>query len=376
MKRIVILFILICCKPAFAQDISYAKKTLNKLTSPDLWGRGYTNNGMGKAADFIEKEFIKMGMNPIQQTFSFPVNTFPRSMELKVNGKRLAPGSDFIVDQASKGIKQAGRLIKLDSGQFVSESQQLRLVIQSKLTWSVASKVDDITTVLVKKESIAGEPNSFEAKIDNEFINEFNATNVYATIKGTKYPDSIIAITAHYDHLGGMGKNTYFPGANDNASGVSLLLSLAKFYVKNPPPYTIAFICFGAEEAGLIGSRYFTENPLVSLSKIRFLFNLDLVGTGDAGATVVNATIHPKEFSILKTINERGNYLIKINARGKAANSDHYFFTEKGVPSFFLYTQGGISAYHDINDRAETLPFTVYENLFKLLMDFNAVLMN
>ncbi|MGF1923006.1 MAG: M28 family metallopeptidase [Bacteroidia bacterium] len=376
MKRIVILFILICCKPAFAQDISYAKKTLNKLTSPDLWGRGYTNNGMGKAADFIEKEFIKMGMNPIQQTFSFPVNTFPGSMELKVNGKRLAPGSDFIVDQASKGIKQAGRLIKLDSGQFVSESQQLRLVIQSKLTWSVASKVDDITTVLVKKESIAVEPNSFEAKIDNEFINEFNATNVYATIKGTKYPDSIIAITAHYDHLGGMGKNTYFPGANDNASGVALLLSLAKFYVKNPPQYTIAFICFGAEEAGLIGSRYFTENPLVSLSKIRFLFNLDLVGTGDAGATVVNATIHPKEFSILKTINERGNYLIKINARGKAANSDHYFFTEKGVPSFFLYTQGGISAYHDINDKAETLPFTVYENLFKLLMDFNAVLMN
>ena len=101
-----------------------------------------------------------------------------------------------------------------------------------------------------------------------------------------------------------------------------------------------------------------------------------MVGTGNDGATVVNATVYPKEFAMLNRVNNEGKFLVKINPRGKAANSDHYFFTEKGVPAFFLYTQGGISAYHDVDDKAETLPFTVYENLFKLFVGFNKELMN
>ncbi len=376
MKKSIILIILAVSNYAFAQDLSYARKTLNTLTSSALWGRGYTNNGMAKAADFIEKEFIEMGLNPIQQAFSFPVNAFPGAMNLTINGKKLIPGSDFIVHQASKSVKGIGIFRQKDSIQFVDEAQKLRLIIQPKLTWSVATKVEDFTTVLIKKGAILSTPQNFEVNIENQFIPEFRATNVYATVKGTKQPDSIVVITAHYDHLGGMGRNTYFPGANDNASGVSLLLNLARYYAKNPPPYTVAFICFGAEEAGLIGSKYFTENPLLKLSQIRFLINLDLVGTGEAGATVVNATTYPKEFALLNRINDEGKFLLKINPRGRAANSDHYFFSEKGVPAFFLYTQGGITAYHDIDDKAATLPFTVYENLFKLFIGFNKALMN
>ena len=79
---------------------------------------------------------------------------------------------------------------------------------------------------------------------------------------------------------------------------------------------------------------------------------------------------------MLTELNETGKFLVKINPRGKAANSDHYFFTEKGVPAFFMYTQGGISAYHDVFDQPETLPFTVYENLFRLFVGFNKSLMN
>jgi hypothetical protein len=63
--------------------------------------------------------------------------------------------------------------------------------------------------------------------------------------------------------------------------------------------------------------------------------------------------------------------IVKINARGKAANSDHYFFTEKGVPAFFIYTLGGIKAYHDVFDRPETLPLNEYDDLFKLIIGFN-----
>lgn len=366
---------------SYAQDVHYARKTIGMLTSKKYWGRGYTNNGMGKAANFIESEFKKFGLSPLsgnsyKQVFSFPVNTFPSNMTLKLNGKTLTPGKDFIVHQASKGIVSSDSLIQKDSTTYLSKSGNIAISLQPKLTWSVSQQVLDYTIVEVNKNSISLPPSQIDVNITNELVANFTAANVGAMIKGTTKPDSILVFTAHYDHLGGMGAKTFFPGANDNASGVAMLLDLAKYYAAHPPKYSIAFICFAAEEAGLLGSKYFTENPLIPLKNIRFLWNLDLVGTGETGATVVNATIHPKEFTLLNQINNEKQLLKKINSRGKAANSDHYFFTEKGVPAFFLYTQGGIAAYHDVDDKAETLPLTAYENLFKLFVDFSTAIIN
>ncbi|SFG55126.1 M28 family metallopeptidase [Pedobacter insulae] len=376
MKKVLILFFLLYSGYSFAQDLAYTRKTLATLTSPDFWGRGYTKNGMAKTADFLEKEFKALGLTAVnKQQFTFPVNSFPNEMKLKINGRTLTPGKDFIVHPASTGLKGKGELIERDSLHFLAQEQKLILTFQPKLTWSVATKVEDFTEVYIQKGALKEVPKNFEIAIENEFIPQFKAANVCGLVKGTEHPDSILVVTAHYDHLGGMGKDVYFPGANDNASGVSLLLNLAKHYAKNPQSYTIAFICFAAEEAGLIGSKYFTEQPLFELSHIRFLLNLDLVGTGDTGATVVNATQYPSAFRLLNEINDENKFLSKINPRGKAANSDHYFFTEKGVPAFFLYTQGGISAYHDVDDKAVTLPLTAYENLYKLILKFNAALM-
>ncbi|MEJ7831257.1 MAG: M28 family peptidase, partial [Segetibacter sp.] len=310
------------------------------------------------------------------QTFSYSVNTFPGKMEVSINRKQLVPGRDFIISPNSLGAKGKVTLAQKDSTHYSNVDKHITVSIQSKLTWSVAHEVADFTTIQVDKKAIYKKPVIVELNIENKFIQDFKASNVCAMVKGTVKPDSLILFTAHYDHLGGMGRSTYFPGANDNASGVSLLLSLAKYYAANPQRYTIGFICFAGEEAGLLGSKYFTENPLVPLSSIRFLTNVDLVGTGDEGITVVNATEFPKEFKLLNTINDDGKFLVKINARGKAANSDHYWFTEQGVPSFFIYTLGGIKAYHHISDKAETLPFNEYQDLFKLIVKFNERLIN
>ncbi len=381
MRKLPLLLLLLLTTTCFAQDLTYVRKTLNTLTSPDLWGRGYTKNGMTKAADFISGEFKSFGLLPMdgktyKQQFNFSVNTFPGKMELSINGKKLTPGKDFIVEQASRGVSAIADLEQKDSLNFLAPANRLLITLADKLTWSVAQNVNDYTQILVKKTALTASPQKVEANIENLFIPDFKASNICAIVKGTTNPDSVIVITAHYDHLGGMGKETYFPGANDNGSGISFLLSLAKYYAANPQKYSIAFICFAGEEAGILGSKYFTENPLIPLKNIRFLFNVDMVGTGETGATVVNATQYPKEFALLNQVNDAGKLLVKINPRGKAANSDHYFFTEKGVPAFFLYTQGGISAYHDVFDRAETLPLTVYENLFKLFTGFNKALMN
>jgi aminopeptidase YwaD len=193
-------------------------------------------------------------------------------------------------------------------------------------------------------------------------------------VQGSEQPDSFIVFTAHYDHLGQMGKDVYFPGANDNASGVAMLLNLAKYYSQpeNKPKYSIAFIAFGAEEVGLIGSAYFTMHPLFPLARIHFLINMDILGTGDEGITVVNATLHNPEFVKLKQLNDTNQYLPLIKPRGKASISDHHFFTERGVPCFYIYTLGGIKAYHDTCDQAATLPLTEYDDLFRLLRDFTS----
>ena len=76
----------------------------------------------------------------------------------------------------------------------------------------------------------------------------------------------------------------------------------------------------------------------------------------------------------LQKLNVQSNYLVDVQPRGKAAISDHYFFTYNGVPSFFIYTLGGIKAYHDIYDRAETLPLTKFEEVYNLLINFESYL--
>jgi len=351
---------------------------VNILTSKAFWGRGYTKNGLNKTADFLSAEYKKIGLLPMMETykqaFIFPVNTFPGKMMVEINGKKLIPGKDFIVGNESPGLKEIAVLEKIDSLKFRA-SPNLQLVLKDKLTWSVATEVSDSTSIQINRKTFTEVPQEIKVDIENKFLPDFSASNICGFVKGTKYPDSVLIITAHYDHLGGMGANTYFPGANDNAAGVATLLSLAKYYSINPQLYSVGFVCFAGEEAGLLGSRYFTENPPIPLANIKFLINLDLVGTGESGMTVVNASVYPKAFAQLNEINNEHKYISKINFRGKAANSDHYFFTEKGVPAFFFYTQGGIAAYHDVFDKPETLPLTKYNNLFKLIVDFNKGLM-
>lgn len=368
------------CLVTDAQDLSFGKKMVDTLTSEYFWGRGYTKDGMKKAGEFLAGQFKEYGLQPLdgknyEQYYSYAVNTFPGKMEVNINGKDLVPGKDFIVAAESRGVKGDGEFVQADSVQFIYQKKMLVVELKDKLTMDVAQSEAGYTAILVDKKALNRLPQDFSVNIENKLEKKFKAANICGYVKGTAKPDSFIFITAHYDHLGGLGASTYFPGANDNASGVSLLLNLAHYYATRPQSYSIGFILFSGEEAGLLGSKYFTENPLVPLKNIRFLINTDLAGTGDEGITVVNATEFPKEFALMQQINTDNKLLAAVNARGKAANSDHYFFTEKGVPSFFFYTLGGIKAYHDVFDKAATLPLNEHEDLFKLITKFNEKIM-
>ncbi|MBC7912737.1 MAG: M28 family peptidase [Pyrinomonadaceae bacterium] len=380
MKKIFLILFTCCINFSFAQDIGFARKIIDTLASPYFWGRGYTNDGVLKASAYLNSQFKAFSLQSLNgksflQEFSFPVNTFPGKMDVSVNGSSLLPGKDFIIGNESKSLRGKFRLFKKDSTHFRDSENRIQVVLSNKLTWSVVQKVSENSTVIIHKAALKTAPKKIKVNIENKFIESFKSYNVCGIVPGKLRPDSFIVITAHYDHLGGMGSNIYFPGANDNASGIALLLNMAKYYAANPQNYSMVFLCFSGEEAGLLGSKFFTENPLITLKNIRFLINTDLAGTGGEGITVVNATEYKKEFALLNRINDTEKYLTKINPRGRAANSDHYWFSEKGVPSFFIYTMGGIKAYHDIYDRAETLPLTEFEDLFKLITQFNFALM-
>ncbi len=401
--------------------IEYAQDVIDTLSSRTMDGRGYVDSSDYKAATFIQHEFQKLNLQSFTpdyfQPFQTDVNVFTGKMLLKINGEDLIPGKDFLIDASSPSLKGKMKidLVDFSSGDTSSDAvrllfntiknsddsrqalminknqfskKQFALIIDSlrnsdylharamllldtsKLTWDASFEQASIPQFIIHKPLDVNTRLCIKVNEEALLKKNYLTRNVAAFIKGTTTPDSFIVFTSHYDHLGQMGSDTYFPGANDNASGTSMVLNLARYYTQHPPAYSVAFICFSGEELGLLGSSYYVTHPEFPLDKIRFLVNLDIVGTGDQGIKVVNATGFPKPFDLLVSLNSEHQYLKVVSPRGSAANSDHYPFYMKGVPCFFIYTMGGISAYHDIYDRAETLPLTKYEALFNLLIYF------
>jgi aminopeptidase YwaD len=414
-----ILIVCLSALPLQAQDMPRVRQTLDTLTSPYFHGRGYIFDGDGKAANYIRDRYQATGLKPIAssyfQEFTMPVNRVTQTPQLIVDGTTLVPGTDFVASAQTASGKGKVTIVCLDTlvftdataaQKFFSQdlrkkalvypqkfrkqlwelpeqylqkvlSAKLHIILQPKgLLTTVAATPAPVPMLEVKESAWPAKARKVKFNITTEFTPAHQARNVIAFIPGTAQPDSFIVYTAHYDHLGGQGKGIYFPGANDNSSGTTMLLELAEHYSKpeNRPTYSIAFMAFAAEEAGLLGSFYYTNHPLFPLQNIRFLVNLDLLGTGDEGMMVVNGSIHPKEFTLLQTINKQHNYLPQLKMRGRAANSDHFPFSEKGVPAFFFYTLGGTTFYHNTEDQAAQLPLTKFKEVFRLITDFTSAL--
>lgn len=392
---------------ANAQDTAYTRFVLDTLCSTTFAGRGYVRDGDALAADFIKKEFETMGLRAFEynfyQDFSFPVNVFGGKMQVKVDGVSLKPGLHFLVSPHCSSAKGKFEVMSLDSTAWdsllrfpntydgiisyspfpVSTNKEFNTRVkaiapkcfaanawvQSKLTWGVSTETEACVIIELADSIMKTVPRYIEVAYDSK-LKKHRTQNVIAYQKGSLHPDSFVVFTGHYDHLGMMGTEAIFRGANDNASGIGMLLQLAKHYARNPAPYSVAFIAFAGEEAGLMGSNYYVKYPPFPLQQIRCLLNLDLLGTGDEGITIVNGTEFPSLFARIERINFEQNLLPQIKKRGKAANSDHYPFSEKGVPALFLYTMGGITAYHDVKDNPETLPLTKFTDVYKLLRLF------
>ncbi len=405
--NLAIIVLLLAFQPVTGQDKPYAKDIIGKLASPEFHGRGYLKKGDHIAARFIAREFKKdhlqfFGKNYFQY-FRMPINILPGKLEVGIDDVKLEPGSEFLVASSSPAMHGTFGLVWFDgdtaafkkmdlhdkfvvmkggnirdlslNNPFHSKGIVIPIGEEDNLWWHVSNGnlVQDYMTVIVRSPRLNEQSQTITVEVRNRFEPDYKTQNVIAFIKGSAVPDSFLVVSAHYDHLGQMGRKTYFPGANDNASGTAMMMDLARYYSQpeNRPTYSMVFMAFAGEEAGLLGSSFDAEHPLFPLNKIAFLVNLDMVGTGDEGITIVNATAFQKDFDEMIRINDENNFLPEILPRGESCNSDHCPFYKKGVPSFFIYTRSKIyNEYHSVKDRAEDLPLGGYDGLFKLLVDF------
>ncbi len=391
------------------QDVDYARHCLEKLTSKNFHGRGYIKNGDLKAAKFVAGEFEKNGLqhfgNEYFQEYNFAINTFPSRIKIKLDKTSLIAGKDFVISCSNSSTNGIFNLVYIpdsinndslfreyilnnlfNENVVVVTTANLRkaygkkikrikgvVILTEKTPWwhvSNGKNINETFWIKIAKEKFSEKPKTISVKFENEFIEAHQTQNIIAFVKGKKYPEKFFVFTAHYDHLGMMGNKAYFPGANDNGSGTSMLLDLARHYSQagNQPDYSVAFMAFSGEEAGLHGSKFYANNPLFPLGNIKLLVNLDMVGTGSDGITVVNSSIYKDLLEQMRTINDEKGYLKQIKERGESCNSDHCPFYQKGVKSVFIYTMGKEHLdYHTIYDDANDFPFTAYNGLFKLL---------
>lgn len=390
-----------------AQNISYAKNIVKELSSSKYYGRGYVKKGDFKAAKFIEKEFKNDGLQQFNdsyfQKYSFPINTFPKKVIVKIDGKELTPGSDFVVSlsaSATKGTyhindlrayKNIDSLMKIISdnngdqiflinekgsrnyyGRTLDDINALAVVTEKVPYWHVSNggSLENTTWLKIYNKAIPADAKTISIDVKNKFFEDYKTQNVVGWVAGKKYPDKYVLFTAHYDHLGMMGTAMY-PGANDNASGTAMVMDLARHFSKpeNQPDYSIIFICLSGEETGLYGSKYFSSHSPVPLNDVKLVVNLDMVGSGSEGITVVNGTLYPELVKKMNIINNDNKLIKDIKLRGESCNSDHCPFYQKGVQSIFIYTRGKeLREYHTVDDvYGENFPYTTYNGLFTLL---------
>lgn len=427
MKSWILLLTFFCVvSPANAQNyLEQAKTIVDTLASPYFQGRGYMHNGDSLAAEYIARSFQNSGAGPLMQAYfqEFPltVRLFEHTPRLVVNGHSLRAGSDFfpyasstsaqlgnqtyIVEAGSgvyfpaAGINEFSGLMMQDAIVVIRDpvadtlqqnteiprelfSRALRAEIAARMgarsvVFTTPSSLIyggdvqriSIPAFIVREDAWPERVSRVDLYLENQPEAEVTTANVIAIQKGTTHPDQYIVIMGHYDHLGTLGPDLYFPGANDNASGIAMLLNLASYFQRHPPAHSLVYIAFSGEEQGLIGSRYFVENPPFPLDRIRFLINLDMVASGEQGLMALGGNEYPEEYALLTAIND-SLQLGPMSKRSNAPNSDHFFFLQQGVRGFFIYTNKGIQPYHHIDDVPATLNWKEYEDTFRLLHHF------
>ncbi len=191
--------------------------------------------------------------------------------------------------------------------------------------------------------------------------------NLLAQVRGTAEPERYLVISAHYDHVGVRGGETY-NGADDNASGTAALLELARRLRDNPPRHSVILAFFDAEESGLRGAVAFVANPPVPREAIAMNLNMDMISRSEDGVLwAAGAAPYPQFRPILEAVTPAAGVTLKLghdtDADGPSNNwtgqSDQGAFHRAGIP-FLYFGVEDHPGYHKPTDDAEAITPAFY----------------
>ncbi|MDZ7343023.1 MAG: M20/M25/M40 family metallo-hydrolase [candidate division KSB1 bacterium] len=188
--------------------------------------------------------------------------------------------------------------------------------------------------------------------------------NVVGLVEGSdvKLKSELVVIGAHYDHVGYLkqhrpGQDYIYNGADDNASGTSAVLAIAKAFgaAKQKPKRSVLLMAFAGEEKGLYGSRAYVESPLFPLENTVAMLNLDMVGRNAPDSVSVGGVSRsPDLIHINEQENREVGLTLDYSVEGYHNRSDHYNFARKKIPFLFYFT-GLHEDYHQVSDHADKI---------------------
>lgn len=216
------------------------------------------------------------------------------------------------------------------------------------------------------------------------YLQSFNANlingtsqgyNILGCIKGTKYPNKYVVISAHYDHLGKNDGATFY-GASDNASGTACVLAMAEYFKDHPLPYSVVFALFDREETGLEGAYHFTKNlpAPISLPAITMNLNLDMITRSEQHEIFACGVYHQPSFKKLVDAMQGKTTLKILMGHDKGSlqedwthQSDHYAFHQKKIP-FLYFGVEDHAGYHQPSDTFDKIDLGDYIEVCNLMV--------
>ena len=300
---------------SFAQDVnkliqqSEVERLIKTLSADDMQGRGTFTPGIDKAATFIEGEFKKIGLQPLKGNAGFRQSftvyrTTPMLMQVSIEGQPVAANNIAIAGGADFAWKNDAdvQVVKIAAGQnfqteyrnYIRSGKKTLILIDPQFEAIfkqlhsrfaggnvsmkepiAANNTQQVVMVLGSFGEVKNFDVSFKVKLDNPPI-----FNVAGMLPGKSKPDEYVVFSGHYDHLGiqrAMEGDSIANGADDDASGTTAVISLAKYYKKlNNNERTLIFVAFTAEEIGGYGAQYFSKQ--LDPEKTMAMFNIEMIG--------------------------------------------------------------------------------------------------
>lgn len=392
--------------PVFAQvpvsiEESRVREIIEFLASDELAGRDTPSEGLDKAAEFIAAGFKTAGLKPVGGTYfhvyeqagqrhdsaAVKVTLFVKGQE---NPVELRPNVDVrIYRSGSEGFSRERSDIKIMTEAEMAGARRRRqanrdpiliIVDEGNVLWATLAGKREVFArgrgrgrglsrapmLLVRRAALPeGEIESASVTVPAPEQIVLKLRNVMAMLPGGKHADEFVAFTSHYDHIGiGLAKDgdAIFNGADDDATGTTAVLALAEAYAKAGEELdrTLLFVCFSAEEKGLVGSRAFVADPPVPLADIAVNLNLEMLGRPPTDGRM-KAWVTGREYSDFEAIarpamSAAGIELIEFAMATRLfGSSDNASFANAGIVAHSISGGELHSDYHQVGDEVDRI---------------------